>query len=82
MVSSTMRYVVWSLIALVTVLHQLPVGSEPTPLFAGVIPLGLLFHAVLSVVASLLWWLAVTFCWPNDAEVEPLETSPEREANA
>lgn len=77
-----MRYVVWILIAVLTVVHQIPWGFKATPLFEGVIPPGLLFHAVLSVAASLVWWLAVTFCWPTDAEVESLEGPTNREADA
>lgn len=65
-----MSYLVWILIALLTLVHQIPWGFAATPLYLGVIPPGLLFHAVLSLVAAFLWLLAVTFCWPKDAEVE------------
>ncbi len=77
-----MPFVVWFLLALLTVVQQIDWDFSATPLFAGVIPPGLLFHAGVSVAASVLWLLAVTFCWPQDAEVDVLAHSAEPEAGA
>ncbi len=65
-----MAFVVWILLAGLTVAHQVDWGFPAEPLFGGVVPPGLMFHAGISVAASLIWLLAVTFCWPTDAEVE------------
>ncbi len=77
-----MAFVVWFLLALLTVVQQIDWHFAATPLFGGVIPPGLLFHAGVSVAASVLWLLAVTFCWPKDAEVESPAPSAEAEAGA
>ena len=77
--TTKMAFVVWFLMALLTVVQQIDWGFAATPLFGGVIPPGLLFHAGVSVAASFLWLLAVTFCWPKDAEVEaPARCPPNR----
>jgi hypothetical protein len=77
-----MSYFIWILIALLTVAHQIDWGFEAEPLFGGVVPAGLMFHAVLSVAASFLWFLAVTFCWPSDAEVDVPASAREQEGAA
>lgn len=36
----------------------------------GFLPVGLLYHALFSVAASLLMWLLVKFAWPHHLEAE------------
>ena len=45
----------------------------------GFVPIGLFYHALFSVAASLLMWLLVKFAWPGhlEEEVEKAVTSDE-----
>ena len=63
-----MRYVVYVLIALMFVLHQDFWFWDNPRLYFGFMPVGLLYHAVYSVVAALVWALAILFLWPRDIE--------------
>lgn len=68
-----MRRLVYGLIILLAVLHQdFWWWDTAEPLVLGFIPIGLAFHAGISVVAAVLWALAVKHCWP--AEVDALDT--------
>lgn len=63
-----MRYVVYVLIALLFVLHQDFWFWDDPRLYFGFMPVGLLYHAGYSVVAALLWALAIVLIWPRDIE--------------
>ncbi|REJ70704.1 MAG: hypothetical protein DWQ31_00130 [Planctomycetota bacterium] len=79
-----MRHVVPLLVAALLVLHQddwfFGFWAEPKLVF-GFLPATLLYHAGISLAAGLTWYLAVTFCWPEELDaVEP--ESSESEAGA
>lgn len=66
-----MRGLVYGLIILLAVLHQdFWWWDDSDTLVFGFVPVGLAYHAVLSLAAALLWALAVKFCWPADVDVE------------
>ncbi len=66
-----MRGLVYSLIILLAVLHQdFWWWDDSDTLLFGFVPVGLAYHAGLSLAAGLLWALAVKFCWPADVDVE------------
>ena len=65
-----MKPLVWSLVALLVVLHQDVWFWDDDWLVFGFLPVALLYHALLSVAASLVWLLAVNVAWPVDEEVE------------
>ena len=66
-----MRGLVYGLIVLLAVLHQdFWWWDDSDTLVFGFVPVGLAYHAVLSLAAGLLWALAVKFCWPADVDVE------------
>ena len=59
---------VWLIAAALFVLHQdLWFWNDPTLLF-GFMPIGLAYHALFSIVAAVLWFLAVKFAWPAHLE--------------
>ena len=64
-----MHYLVWALVLLL-VLHQDNWLWEDDTLVFGFIPIGLFYHACLSVAAGVVWFLATKFCWPTELEVE------------
>lgn len=67
-----MKYVVWGIIVLLILGHQdIWYWSDKT-LVWGFMPIGLLYHAGISVTAAFTWYLATIFCWPADLEEETL----------
>jgi hypothetical protein len=42
--------------------------NDARPLFLGVLPIGLAYHAGYSVAVAGLMWLLVRFAWPADVE--------------
>ena len=68
-----MRRLVYGLLILLAVLHQdFWWWDTAEPLVLGFVPIGLAFHAGISVAAAVLWALAVKYCWP--ADVDALDT--------
>ena len=65
-----MRYLVWALVLLLVVLHQDNWLWEDERLMFGFMPIGLCYHACISVAAGVVWFLATKFCWPAGLEVE------------
>jgi len=66
-----MKKVVWGLIVLLVVLHQdFWLWHRYEPLLFGFIPVGLAWHAGISVSAAVVGWLAARYCWPNDVDVD------------
>jgi hypothetical protein len=45
----------------------------------GFLPIGLFYHALFAVAASLLMWLLVTYAWPSHLEQEIESQSSARE---
>jgi hypothetical protein len=65
----TARRVVYGLIVLLAILHQdFWFWNSIEPLVFGFVPIGLAFHAGVSIAAASLWALAVHFCWPKDVD--------------
>lgn len=65
-----MRPIVWFLILLLLVLHQDNWFWEDQTLVFGFMPIALFYHAGVSVVAGILWFLATQFCWPANLDEE------------
>jgi len=64
---------IWLLIFLLLVLHQDNWFWTDARLVFGFLPVGLFYHACISLAAGFLWWLAVRYSWPTDLE----ESAPE-----
>jgi hypothetical protein len=59
------------LTVLLYVLHQdVWLWRSARPLVFGFLPVGLFYHAVYTVAATLLLWLLVAQAWPSRLEVE------------
>ena len=66
-----MRRLVFGLIVLLAVMHQdYWWWDSIDPLLLGFIPIGLAYHAGVSVVAAVLWAMAIKYCWPDHLEDE------------
>lgn len=67
-----MRAVLTALVAAVYVLHQDTwLWRDARPLVFGVLPAGLAYHALYSIVVAGLMWLLVRFAWPAHLEDGP-----------
>ena len=64
-----MKILVWSLVALLVVLHQDIWFWGDDRLVLGFLPITLAYQACISVGASLVWLLAVNVAWPVDDEL-------------
>lgn len=63
-----MKYLIWLLVVILIVLHQDVWFWEDSTLVFGILPIGLFYHACLSLAAGVVWWMAVTWAWPEDLE--------------
>ena len=72
-----MRTAIWLvLVALVLLHHDFWFWNDPT-LIGGWMPIGMLYHILLSLVASAFWFVVVKCAWPVAAE----NVAPETDAN-
>ena len=67
-----MKHVVWTLIALLIVLHQDVWFWDDRRLVFGFLPVSLAYHMALSLAAAAVWWLATIFAWPVQDEEKTL----------
>ena len=65
-----MKVAVWGLVVLLIILHQDIWLWENDTLVAGIIPMGLFYHACISLAAGGTWFLATIFAWPFDENAE------------
>ena len=63
-----MKLFVWLLFASLFVLHHDFWWWDDATLVFGFLPIGLAAHALFSILASLLWLLALKFAWPTHIE--------------
>ncbi len=73
------RKTVWVLVAVLAVLHYDFWYWDDRTLVFGFLPIGLAYHAVFSLAAGLVWYLAVRFAWPEELEAWADETDTSRE---
>lgn len=77
-----MQRVVWSLLALLVILHHDLWFWHDGRLVFGIVPVGLAYHVGISVTAGWVWWLATRYCWPTDLEVVEAEEGPSEASSA
>ncbi|HNO77424.1 MAG TPA: hypothetical protein PKN33_05120 [Phycisphaerae bacterium] len=64
-----MRIFVYFLIVLLAIVHQdFWWWDTEKPLIGGVVPIGLAYHALVSLAAAIFWGLAAKYCWPHDLD--------------
>ena len=59
-------WIIGALVLLLLILHQDNWFWDDDTLVFGFLPIGLFWHACLSIAASLVWWLATHIAWPVD----------------
>ena len=60
-----MKYGVWFLVVLLLVLHQDYWQWGNATLDLGFLPRALTYHMLVSIVAAIVWMLAICFAWPK-----------------
>ena len=66
--SNTSGKVAWVLVAVLGVVHYDFWWWEDRTLVFGFMPIGLFFHALISIAAGLTWALVVKHAWPDWVE--------------
>ncbi|MGY8770904.1 MAG: DUF3311 domain-containing protein [Pirellulales bacterium] len=70
-----MKKVVWLLVLLLALLHQDFWNWDNDTLVMGFMPVTLMYHACISIGASITWFLATLYIWPTELEVSDEEAS-------
>ena len=66
-----MKMLIYSLIVLLAIVHHdFWWWDKIDPLVFWFIPMGLAYHAGISLAAGILWACAVKYCWPTGLEDE------------
>ena len=64
-----MKWLIYALLILLAVLHQdFWSWNDSETLWFGFMPVGLGYHALISMAAAALWALALRFCWPANVD--------------
>ncbi len=61
------------LVLVLIILHQDNWFWTDDRLVFGFLPIGLFYHACISVAAGAMWWWATIYCWPSDSDGAPAE---------
>jgi len=65
-----MKGLIWALVILLLILRQDNWNWENSELVLGFLPVGLFYHACLSVACGIVWLLAVRFAWPAGVDAD------------
>ncbi|MDB4756117.1 DUF3311 domain-containing protein [Pirellulaceae bacterium] len=60
-----MKNVVWGLVILLIILHQDFWFWTDKRIVLDFIPIGLFYHALISIAAGVTWYLATIYAWPE-----------------
>lgn len=61
-----MKLLIYGLIVLLCIVHQDFWYWNDSTLVFGFMPIGLAYHAGISITAAVLWALAIKYCWPGE----------------
>ena len=67
------KWIIIGLVVLLVILHQDNWNWDNDTLVLGFVPMGLFYHACISIAASATWWLATKIAWPEDAPINEVE---------
>ena len=71
-----MFFVVWAAVILLLILHQDNWLWDNSTLVFGFMPSTLLYHAGISLAATVTWFLATQYAWPIDTPNKTMPTAP------
>ena len=70
-----MKPLLWLMVVVLLVLHQDNWFWTDDTLVFGFMPIGLFYHACMSIAAGVMWYLATRFCWPHELDEADSPTS-------
>ncbi|MFT7642584.1 MAG: hypothetical protein ACI9G1_004342 [Pirellulaceae bacterium] len=71
---SPMAYVIAGIVILLLAVHQDFWNWDNDSLVLGFLPVGLFYHACISIAAGFTWYLATIFAWPVDLAEDEADT--------
>ncbi|WP_040766021.1 DUF3311 domain-containing protein [Novipirellula maiorica] len=74
-----MKYLIWGLVLFLVVIHQDVWNWGNDRLVFGFLPFTLAYHAGISIAASVVWFLAATFAWPQHLEDDAMSATETEE---
>ena len=63
----------WIFVLVLIILHQDNWFWTDDRLVLGFMPIGLLYHAGISIAAAVMWWWATIYCWPVESDPSSVE---------
>lgn len=63
-----MKPLVWGLVVILFIAHYDFWYWSDTSIVFGFMPIGLFYHAWISIFAAIIWALAVKYAWPSELE--------------
>ena len=75
-----MKTLVWVLVVILLIIHQDFWFWEDSRLVFGFIPIGLFYHACISIAAGIVWYVATVVAWPEEIDFEAEEQKREEKA--
>lgn len=76
-----MKYLIWSSVISLVILHQDYWQWGDATLDFGFLPRGLTFHVCISIGSAVVWLFATKYCWPEELD-EVSEDAKARDARA
>lgn len=76
------RPLVWGLVVLLVILHHDLWNWDNSSLVFGFMPVTLAYHAGISVAASVVWYLATRYAWPENVDETIATESADHGRNA
>ena len=74
-----MKNIVWILVIVLLVFHQDVWLWDNSTIICGFMPIGLAYHVLYSILAAMVWALAVKYAWPEHIERWAEEDSQSQE---
>tara|TARA_Y100001978_G_scaffold171932_1_gene161954 strand:+ start:226 stop:477 length:252 start_codon:yes stop_codon:yes gene_type:complete len=74
-------FCIWFLVAGLLILHQDNWFWTDSTLVFGFMPVGLLYHAVISFAAACLWFAAILLIWPSGVDQAASSDDPSQNKN-
>ena len=72
-----MKYILGVLVVALLIAHQDNWNWNDPTLVGGIVPIGLFYHACISLAAGFVWFLATLFVWPKEVVVDEVDSHGE-----
>ena len=76
-----MRMAIWVMVLILLIIHQDFWNWNDGTLVFGFMPMGLFYHACISLAAGCVWFMACQFAWPEDETESDDASRPDGEGS-